>query len=109
MATTSTQEHNPASVSQITVGSHLETTTAVAVDFTTGFKPLYVKVVNETDRTQIEWFDGMADSEGIVTVANGTRTLVTSNGIIQLSYGFTFGLDTNVNVVSKQISWIAQG
>ena len=70
---------------------------------------MYVKVVNETAKTQIEWYDGMADSEGIVTVADGTRTLVTSNGIIQLSNGFTFGLDTNVNVVSEQISWLCMG
>jgi len=109
MAITQSQVKNSASVVQIAVGSYIQSGTAAAFDITTGFKPLYVKVVNETDRTQIEWYNGMADSEGIVTVAAGTRTLVTSNGIIQLSYGFTFGLDTDVNVSAKQLSWLAQG
>lgn len=100
----------PLNLLRLATGSYLDTGTVAAYDFTTlGFKPRYVKVVNETDRTAIEWFEGMADSEGIVTVANGTVTLVTSNGIIPLVNGFTFGLDTNVNVTSKQVSWIAIG
>jgi len=100
----------PLNVARIATGSYLDTGTVAAYDFTDlGFTPRYVKVVNETDRTQIEWYEGMADSEGIVTVADGTRTLVTSEGIIPLVNGFTFGLDTDVNVASTQCSYIALG
>ena len=102
-------ERVPLNVLRVWTGSYLDTGTVAAYTFTCGFKPRYVKVVNETDRTQIEWYEGMADAEGIVTVAAGTRTLVTSEGITPASNGFIFGLDTDVNVTSTQCSAIALG
>ena len=100
----------PETMTRMATGAYYDTGTVAAYDFTDlGFKPRYVKVTNETDRTSIEWVEGMADSEGIVTVADGTGTLVTTNGIIPLSRGFTFGLDTDVNVTSKQCNFIAFG
>jgi len=102
-------EREPLNVQRMFTASYLDTGTTAAYTFTTGFTPRYVKVVNETDRTQIEWYEGMADAEGIVTVAAGTRTLVTSNGITPSSSGFIFGLDTDVNVSSKQCSIVALG
>jgi len=104
----------PGNTLRMATGTMIEGATAAAVTLDIGFRPRYVKVVNETDRTMIEWFEGMADAEGIVTVAAGTRTLVTANGITisgdtDTYKGFIFGLDTNVNVVSKQISFFAIG
>lgn len=60
-----------------------DATAIVAADSTrveTGFKPKYVRWVNLTDRTEIEWFEGMADNTSLKTIAAGTRTLETTNG-----------------------------
>jgi len=107
MAITSTQSKNPASVSQVAVGRYITTGTAAAFTITTGFKPRYVKVLNATSRDWYEWFEGMADAEAHKTVAAGTGTRITTLGITVSSSGFTVGLDTDVNVTSEQISWMA--
>ena len=100
----------PEAMTRMATGTYLDTGTVAAYTFSTlGFKPRYVKVTNETDRTSIEWVEGMADAEGIVTVAAGTRTLVTSDGITVNSRGFIFGLDTDVNVTNKQCNFVAFG
>ncbi len=88
---------------------YLDTGTVAAYAFTCGFKPRYVKAVNLTDRNLMEWYEGMADASQLHEVAAGTKTLVTSNGITPSDYGFTFGLDTDVNVTSKQVSILALG
>lgn len=44
-----------------------------------GFVPLYVKVVNVTDRITQEYFDGMNAGDFVETAANGTRTLETDD------------------------------
>lgn len=117
MAITSTQVKNSASVVQIAVGRYLDSGTAAAFTITTGFKPLYVKVVNVTSAGEglnwVEWYHGMAADSAIKVQDAGTSetgvTLITSLGITQLSYGFTVGLDTDLNVTSEQLSWIAMG
>lgn len=93
----------------IATGRYLDTGTVAAYEFETGFLPKYVKVSNVTSRDQLEWFEGMAADSAIKTVAAGTRTLITSNGITVSSRGFTLGLDTDVNVTSEQVSWLALG
>lgn len=69
-----------------------DATAIVAADSTrivTGFKPRYVIWENATDRTRIEWFEGMADNTCIKTAAAGTRTLEVANGGITVdSQGF---------------------
>lgn len=109
MAITSSQVKNSASVVQIAVGSYITSSTAAAFTITTGFKPLWVRVVNETSGDMYEWYHGMAAAEAVKTVAAGTRSIITTLGITQLSYGFTVGLDTDVNVINEQLSWVALG
>lgn len=108
MAQTASQT-NPLNVLRMATGTFIEGATAVAVDITCGFKPRYVRVENETDRNGYEWFEFMADAEAIKTVAAGTKTLITTLGITPAARGFNIGLDLDVNVVSKQISWYALG
>lgn len=107
MTITSTQSEHQ--VRNIAVGRYLTDGTAAAFNITTGFKPRYVRVSNVTSRDMNEWFEGMADASAVHTVAAGTRTLITTLGITPLDYGFTVGLDTDVNVTSEQISWMAIG
>lgn len=108
MAQTITQKE-PLNVLRLATGRYLDTGTVAAYTFTLGFKPRYVKVVNNTSRDQLEWFEGMADASAHKRVAAGTATTPTSNGITVSATGFILGLDTDVNVTSEQVSFIALG
>lgn len=108
MAITQSQS-NDVGPTQRALGRYIDTGTVAAFNITCGFKPRYVRVVNTTSRDMYEWFEGMADASAIKTVAAGTRTLITSNGVTPLGNGFTIGLDTDVVVTSEQISWLAEG
>ena len=99
----------PLNMTRMVVISHIDTGTVAARTFTVGFKPRYVRVMNETDRISEEWFEGMADAEGLLQIANGTRTLITSNGITPSATGFIFGLDTTIYITSKQYSILVLG
>ena len=108
MAITSTHT-NDVGVVQRAVGSYLDTGTVAAFKITCGFKPRYVKVVNEDGDCYEEWFEGMADAEAMKMIADGTFAKITSNGITVAEDGFTVGLDTDIHVTSEQLSWIALG
>lgn len=59
--------------------------TAVAVNFNLGGIPDKVEIFNKGGTSgkisKAEWTRGMADASAFLTVTNGTRSLVTSNGI----------------------------
>lgn len=99
----------PENVLRMAVISYLDDGTVAARKFVVGFRPRYVHVFNETDRIEEEWFEGMADAEGLIRVANGTGTLVTTNGITPAADGFTFGLDTTIHITNKQYSILVLG
>jgi hypothetical protein len=101
MAQTLSVTHNE--VRNVAVVSFLDTGTVAATAFTVGFRPRIVRVVNETSRDMMEWFEGMTNAHGVKTVAAGTRTKVTSNGITVSATGFTVGLDTDVLVTNEQL------
>lgn len=109
MAITSTQVKNSASVVQVAVGRYLDSGTAAAFSITTGFKPLSVRVLNMTSGDEIEWAHGMAAASALKRVTAGTGSIITTLGITQGERGFTVGLDTDINVTSEQLSWIAIG
>ena len=105
---TSTQSIQPASVPNVAAGRYDNDATAAAFTITTGFRPRYVKVVNNAGAEQIEWFEGMADAEGLKRLAL-TGSVITAAGITPTADGFTVGLDTDLNVIGEQLSWIAIG
>lgn len=111
MAITSTQVKNSASVMQIAVGRYIDTGIVAAFTITTGFRPLYVKVVNlnASGDVTIEWFHGMADDSAILRGIDGAQSLITTLGITQNADGFTVGLQTDLVVASEQLSWLAIG
>lgn len=47
-----------------------------------GFRPRYIKLVNATDRTVYEWFEGMASGTTLKAVATGVLTLDTVDAAI---------------------------
>ncbi len=56
--------------------SYIETGTAAAVTITTGFKPRYVKVMNEDGDAYMEWYEGMADAEAMKLVGDTTPAVL---------------------------------
>jgi hypothetical protein len=108
MATTSTKTQQ-GSIHNFATGRHLETTTAVAVAITTGFRPRYVRVLNNTSSDLEEWVEGMPSPSARKQLAAGTGSNITTNGITVTDTGFTIGLDTDINVVNEQMSWMAFG
>ena len=100
----------PENTMRVATGRYLDTGTVAAYEFETGFKPRYVKVVNlSASSSSFEWFEGMADASAWKVSTSGAFSLVTTNGITVSNNGFTLGLDTDVNVSSEQISWMALG
>lgn len=77
-----------------------------------GFQPRYVRWENATDRTSIEWFEGMAANTCIKTIAAGTRTLETTNGGITVDkQGFRVLQNATLAAIlaSKTCYWTARG
>lgn len=86
-----------------------------------GFTPKYVAWENVTDRTKIEWYEGMAANTCIKTAAAGTRTLETTNGGITVCTadgtanvdGKAFSVLQNATLAailaSKVCTWVAHG
>ena len=80
---------------------------AAALTITLGFAPTHINFQNVTDRIGDEWFTGMTSGNSIHTVAVGTRTLETTNGITVS--GNTFSLTATTMAASKTFVWQAEG
>lgn len=105
---TSTQTQGNGAL-QLAVGRYLSADTAAAFNITCGFKPRWVQVLNNTSNDEYQWSTGMADASAFKRIAAGTGSSITTLGITPLNYGFTVGLDLDVNVISEQLSWQAIG
>jgi len=98
----------PRALTQVATGRYLDTGTVAAYTFECGFKPRYVKCINNTTGDEYEWIEGMADASAHKRVAAGTGgATITTLGITVSANGFTMGLDLDVNVTSEQVSWLA--
>ncbi len=106
MAQTITQK-NPRPLAQVATGRYLDTGTVAAYTFTLGFQPRYVHVINNTSGDEETWIEGMTAAYAHKRVAAGTAAQITSLGITVSATGFTLGLDTDVNVTSEQVSFLA--
>lgn len=73
---------------------------AAATTITCPFTPRRVVFHNLTDRISDEWIEGMASASSLHTVAAGTRTLETTNGIAVSGGSITITATTAV--ASKQ-------
>lgn len=87
------------SVTGIASGSYTGTGDAGVIPIKCGFVPRYVKLMNVTDCISYEWFEGMASTNTIKQVANGTSTLDTNSCI----------LVGNKTVTSTQVAYPAPG
>ena len=91
----------PTNVLRIATGRYLDTGTVAAYEFETGFKPRYVRVINNTSGDEYCWIEGMTDAYAVKRVAAGTSAQTTSLGITVGERGFTMGLDLDMNATSE--------
>lgn len=90
--------------------------TGADINILLGFKPSYVRIVNEDGLATLEWFDDMTDGHGIKMVeATGvTMSKITSLGVTPYDgtaagdgAGFTIGADTDINVSAETLHYFA--
>ena len=110
MAITATQK-NPLVTNRLATGRYITSSTAAAFTITLGFTPRYVKVVNlgSSGLATLEWFEGMADASALLEITDGTKSVDTTTGITVSATGFTVGLNTDVNIINEQLSWLVIG
>lgn len=118
--TVAVTQSNSAGIINRAAGRRSGTYTAADFTITPGFVPRYFMIINLTDRVKCEWFEGMNQGDCIKTVANGTVTLETSDGIIVRDQaadnvaGIAGTIDVDVSVDgivtdNDQIAWVAEG
>lgn len=107
MALTTNTQKNTNGVSNFATGNVVTDAGAAAdTTFTLGFAPRKVTFYNLTDRTVDMWMDGMAAFSSLHSVAAGTMTLETTNGISVSGNSFTVKAATIP--ASKTIVWEAE-
>lgn len=110
MATSTNSQTNVMGIVNHAVGTIVTTSaSAAALAIQLGFTPRVVRFHNLTDRISDEWFEGMASASSLHTVAAGTRTLETTNGVAVDTTANTFTLTATTMVASKTFYWEALG
>ena len=108
MPFTSSTQTNSTGVVNYAVGKIVTSSATAAADtITLGFAPRKFRIINHTDRIVDEWLEGMASASSLHTVAAGTQTLETTNGIAVS--GVTVTLTAVTLVASKTFYWEAIG
>jgi len=108
MAVTQSQSQHPASVTNIAVGSYLDdAATPEAMTITLGFTPRYVLVLNATDLSKVEKWEGMAAINTLKTATAGDITVAVDSAILINSMGFVFL--KALTIQNKQYGWMAIG
>lgn len=87
---------------------------AVAVAVTTGFKPRYVKIFDETNGTTYEKTDGMTSANVMkvlpgTTGASDTVTQASVNGSLIVLGDRGFTVAAGAAVASSKFAWVAFG
>lgn len=113
---TRTVTNDQATAGSFAAGKIVYDATAItAADYTrveTGFRPRFVEWENITDRTKVEWQEGMTTSECLKTIAAGTRTLdTTALAIVVDDKGFRILQNATLAAIlaSKTCYWRAYG
>ena len=61
------------------------------------FRPVHVKLINETTGAEAEWFATMADDSMFKRLTGGVSSTVTADGVTPLANGFQLGADSDLN------------
>jgi hypothetical protein len=88
--------------------------TGAAISFNIGFIPSFVEVINIDGDAVLKWEDNMGDGKGYKILGTGLGALIASGGITRKGdaeadtiRGFTLGADTDVNVDSETLIYVA--
>lgn len=81
LATSTNAEASGFSAGGSTINAHATFASGV-LTIKPGFVPKKVVVENVSQRLKKEWHEGMNITDSILTIANGTRTLVTTSGVL---------------------------
>ncbi len=73
-----------------------------------GFRPSSVKLFNETDVTEAEWLNSMADGSAKKEITAGDKTFITTQGVTPLANGFNVGTDGVCNGSGDKIHFVAE-
>ena len=108
--TTNTQRNSDSIVNHVQGRVVTDSGAAADTTFTIGFVPQKIRWVNETDRIELEWHNGMG-AASLRTVAAGTKTLDTSSfitaDVTQANSGFAFKILAADIPASKSFYWEA--
>lgn len=74
---------------------------------TIGFRPTSVRLENIDGLARGYWQESMADDSMVLIITAGTMTFETSDGIIPLADGFTFGANADLNAADEIVHWAA--
>ena len=89
--------------------------TGALITFNCGFKPRYVKVINQEGKATLEFISTMAAGKGykVLTGIDATadtvslHSYISSGGITLYDTYFTLGTDSDVNVNGEELHVIA--
>lgn len=87
--------------------------TGATINVEIGFKPRKVVLFQEDTPAKIEWTDDMGAGHGMKTVGTPAFSALTTLGISHLSGttttkdGFKIGADTDVNIATETIFYVA--
>lgn len=83
--------------------------------FPVGFEPTSILVENHSNNCKLEWRATMDPGTAVKTIADGTRSIVSSAGITVTAAsgntlaGFTVGAVTDINdTTTEDLHWVAQ-
>ena len=93
-------------VSRVMVGAFIGTGASKDVR-TVGYRPSKVEVLNVDGLAKGEWVEGMADASALKQITDGTISVVTTGGITPLSDGVSLGDDSDLNVDTELVRYIA--
>jgi hypothetical protein len=107
MALSTNTQTNQNGITNLAIGRVVtDAGAAAATTFTLGFAPRRIFFINLTDRITDLWLEGMAAANSLHSVAAGTQTLETTNGITVT--GNTFTVTAATILASKTFYWYAE-
>ena len=87
------------------------TATGAAMSVDIGFRPCYVRLINETQLCVAEWTENMADASAIAVDDSGADTTnivaKSSGGVTPTSMGFQIGTDADLNTADDVLYYVA--
>jgi hypothetical protein len=103
MAITYVTQNNATESLRMTSGEFTTTDTSTA-SLTIGYKPRFIRIVDESTQEDYTWIDVMGTGNILQRVDAGTAAMDTTQLVTASSTGFTF-----VPKASKTYTWVALG